>query len=69
MECLLVRVASSAGHSQILSRSCGEKLGKAGIIATSQARNGGLGLYVIWTQFHSSKHVRLLLDCYGNKFH
>ena len=36
-------VASSPGHSQILSRSHGEKLGEG--LAMSQAENGGLGLY------------------------
>jgi len=37
-----VVIASSPGHSQILSCSCGENW-ENGIVATSQARNGGHG--------------------------
>jgi len=39
-------VASSSGHSQILSHSCGGKIRRMpGNIATSQTGNGELGYY------------------------
>ena len=51
-------LASFPGHSQILSRSHGEKYGRRpGTITTSRTENGGLDSYVMWTRFHNDGNV------------
>ena len=53
-------LALSPGHSQILSRSRGEKSGEGarpGTNTTSRTGNGGLDSYVMWTRFHNDGNM------------
>ena len=52
-----IRVASSPGHSQILSLSCGEIGRRPGTNTTSRTGNSGLDFYVMWSQFHNGGNV------------
>ena len=50
-------LASSPGRSQILSRSRGEKSGKAWDQNYVTTGNGGLGYYGMWTRFCNDGNV------------
>ena len=62
-------LASSPGHSQLLSRSHGENQVKVSIIATSRARNGLLPIFLHGCEIKSGSSLgSRVRDCLRPKF-